>query len=149
MVKCTKMSGIHVYNITTEEHNGDNVFYCGRGSVLGNPYTDIKDKSTKALYVVKTREEAIEKYSHYFDIMCNSNLSFKSAVDEIYEKYKNGDDVWLGCYCKPKSCHCDIIVDKLRKRLVKEKVNMAKAAKLAHKLNSDIGEDWNKIIKHD
>ena len=114
MVKCTKMSGIHVYNITTEEHNGDNVFYCGRGSVLGNP-----------------------------------NLRFKSAVDEIYEKYKNGDDVWLGCYCKPKSCHCDIIVDKLRKRLVKEKVNMAKAAKLAHKLNSEIGEDWNKIIKHD
>jgi len=116
------MSGIHVYNITTEEHCGKNVFYCGRGSVLGNPYTDIKDRATKAQYVVKTREEAIERYAHYFDIMCSSNLRFKKAVDDIYEKYKSGDDVWLGCYCAPRECHCDIIVDRLRKRLIKEKL---------------------------
>lgn len=116
------MSGIHVYNITNEEHYGENVFYCGRGSVLGNPYTDIKTKETKALYVVKTREEAIEKYRHYFDVMCDSNLRFKKAVDDIYRKYKAGNDVYLGCYCHPKSCHCDVIVEKLRKRLVKEKL---------------------------
>jgi len=140
------MSGIHVYNITSEEHYGDNVFYCGRGSVLGNPYTFEHDKSTKALYVVKTREEAIEKYSHYFDVMCDSNLRFKKVVNEIYEKYKNGEDVYLGCYCHPRSCHCDVIVDKLRKRLVKEKVNMIRAAKLAHKLSSEIGDDWDKIV---
>ena len=141
------MSGIHVYNITNEERYGDNVFYCGRGSVLGNPYTHISDKSTKALYVVKTREEAIEKYSHYFDIMCDSNLRFKKVVDEIYEKYKNGEDVFLGCYCHPRVCHCDIIVEKLRKRLIKEKVNMLCAAKLAHKLNEEIGDDWDKITR--
>lgn len=139
------MSGIHVYNITSEEHNGDNVFYCGRGSVLGNPYTFIADKPTKAQYVVKNREEAIEKYSHYFDVMCNSNLAFKKVVDEIYEKYKNGEDVYLGCYCHPRSCHCDLIVEKLRKRLLKEKVSMLRAAKLAHKLNTEIGNDWDKV----
>lgn len=117
------MSGIHVYNITTEEHVGTNVFYCGRGSILGNPWTDIKDKETKAQYVVKTREEAIDRYSHYFDVMCNSNLKFERAVNDIYKAYKAGEDVYLGCYCHPKACHCDVIVEKLRKRLLKEKIN--------------------------
>lgn len=116
------MSGIHVYNLTKEEHTGSNVFYCGRGSILGNPYTHIKDKTTKATYVVKTREEAIEKYGHYFDIMCNSNLRFEKAVNEIYRRYKAGEDVFLGCYCHPQKCHCDLIVDRLRKRLIKEKL---------------------------
>lgn len=117
------MSGIHVYNITTEEHVGTNVFYCGRGSILGNPWTDIKDKETKAQYVVKTREEAIDRYSHYFDVMCSSNLKFERAVNDIYKAYKAGEDVYLGCYCHPKACHCDVIVEKLRKRLLKEKIN--------------------------
>ena len=139
------MSGIHVYNITNEEHYGDNVFYCGRGSVLGNPYSHIQDKKTKALYIVKTREEAIEKYGHYFDVMCESNLAFKKVVDDIYERYKNGEDVYLGCYCHPRACHCDLIVEKLRKRLLKEKVNMLRAAKLAHKLNEEIGDGWDKV----
>ena len=116
------MSGIHVYNLTKEEHTGPNVFYCGRGSVLGNPWTHLADKKTKAKYIVKTREEAIEKYGHYFDVMCNSNLRFEKAVNDIYRKYKAGEDVYLGCYCYPKSCHCDIIVDRLRKRLIKEKL---------------------------
>lgn len=116
------MAGIHVYNLTAEEHTGHNVFYCGRGSILGNPYTDIKDKETKARFVVSTREEAIERYSHYFDVMNGSNLRFQRAVNEIYTKYKNGEDVYLGCYCHPKHCHCDIIVDKLRKRLIREKI---------------------------
>ena len=116
------MAGIKVYNLTVEEHTGDNVFYCGRGSILGNPYTDIKDKKTKAQYIVSTRDEAIERYGHYFDVMCNSNLKFEKAVNDIYKAYKAGNDVWLGCYCHPKKCHCDIIVDRLRKRLLKEKI---------------------------
>ena len=117
------MSGIHVYNLTREEHFGDCSFYCGSGSVLGNPYTHIKDKETKAKYVVKNREEGIEKYAHYFDVMYGGNERFTDAVDRIYEKYKSGADVYLGCYCKPQSCHCDIIEDRLKKRLIKEKID--------------------------
>lgn len=137
------MSGIHVYNITKEEYNGSNVFYCGRGSVLGNPYTHLKDKPTKAVYVVKDRDTAIEMYGNYFDVMYGSNKKFTDVVDEIYGKYKNGEDVYLGCYCKKYlsqeqhkhsdevSCHCDIIVEKLRKRLIKEKI----ASRLLSKKN--------------
>lgn len=31
-----------VYNKNHEEHYGDNVFYIGRGSVFGNPFTHIR-----------------------------------------------------------------------------------------------------------
>lgn len=115
---------IHVYNITKENHEGPNNFMCFRGvSVLSNPYTHIKDKKTKALFVVSDREEAIRKYSDYFDKMYGSNISFTNEVDQIYEKYKNGEEVYLGCYCAPLHCHCDIIKEKLQKRLIKEKID--------------------------
>ena len=89
-------------------------------SILSNPYTDIKDRTTKALYVVKDRDEAIERYSQYFDMMYGGNIRFKEVVDEIYEKWRRGEDVYLECYCKPKRCHGDIIVEKLQKRFIKE-----------------------------
>ena len=120
------MSGIHVYNLTKEEHSGDCTFYCGRGSALGNPFTPIKSKETKAKFIVKSREEAISRYLSYFDAMYGSNVKFTAAVDEIYKKYKDGKDVFLGCYCAPLECHCDVIVKKLRNRLIKEKVENIK-----------------------
>lgn len=114
---------IKVYNISQEEHtDSKNDYYIGRGSILGNPYTHINNKGTKALYVVPTRDEAIERYSHYFDIMYAANDAFKRKVDEIYDKYKKGEDVYLGCYCKPLSCHGDVIADKLQRRMIKERI---------------------------
>ena len=119
--------GIIVYNITKETHEGNNCFKCFRGaSVLGNPYTHIKDRKTLAMFVVKDREEAIAKYSDYFDQMYGKNRAFTGEIDKIYEKYKNGEDVYLGCYCHPLSCHCDIIKDKLQRRLIKEKIKNLK-----------------------
>ena len=78
---------IHIYNKNTEEHNGPDVFYCGGGSILGNPYTHIKDRQTKAKFIVRTRDEAIERYEHYFDTMYGSNMEFTRAIDRIYEAY--------------------------------------------------------------
>lgn len=130
------MSGFHVYNLTKEEHDGDNVFYCGRGSILGNPFTHIKDKETKAKYIVGSREEAIDRYSSYFDIMYGSNVGFTRAVDRIYARYKSGEDVYLGCYCKPQACHCDVIASKLRKRLIKEKIR--ERVKKTHDVRNNI-----------
>lgn len=113
-----------VYNRLTEDHAlHPNNFYIGRGSVLGNPYTDINDRQTKASYIVSSREEAIEKYNEYFDIMYGSNVFFTKAIDKIYEAYKRGEDVYLECYCKPKPCHGDVIVKKLKQRFIKEKLN--------------------------
>jgi hypothetical protein len=119
---------IYVYNRTKEDYTdkGENNYPIYRGSILGNPYTHIKDKKTQAMFVVKTREEAIERYKSYFDRMYNGNAPFKFIIDEMYEKYKNGEDIYLECYCAPEPCHGDIIKDKLEKRLVKEKIEEAK-----------------------
>ena len=112
---------IYVYNRRIETHN-KNDFYIGRGSVLGNPYSHIKDRKTKAIYEAKDRDDAIDKYSHYFDLMYGSNKTFTQAVDEIYTVYKKGEDVYLGCFCTPLRCHGNIIKEKLEKRLLKERI---------------------------
>lgn len=122
---------IYVYNRRIETHT-KNDFYIGRGSVLGNPYSHIKDKKTKAIYEAKDRDDAIDKYDHYFDLMYGSNKAYTKAIDEIYEAYKSGEDVFLGCFCKKYQsneyhndeirCHGDIIKRKLEQRLIKEKI---------------------------
>lgn len=118
------------FNVIEEEYFGDNVYLIHRPFILSNPYTHIKDKQTKALYVVSSRDEAIEKYSHYFDIMYGKNIKFTEIIDEIYTKYKNGEDILLGCYCSLKeSCHADIIIKKLQGRFIKEKITEAKKNK--------------------
>lgn len=117
---------IKLFNVNNEEHFGENVYLIHRPYILANPYTHIKDKETKALFVVSSREEAIERYSHYFDIMYGKNIKFTQIIDEIYEKYRNGEDILLGCYCAPKSCHGDVIIKKLQGRLLKEKLAEAK-----------------------
>ena len=117
---------IKVYNVNDEEYFGDNVYLIHRPYILSNPYTHIKDKQTKAMFVVSSREEAIERYSHYFDIMYGSNVAFTQIIDEIYEKYRQGEDILFGCYCHPQICHGNIIARKLRGRLIKEKMQEAK-----------------------
>ena len=119
--------GIYVYNRIKEDYSDKPGNYaCYRPSILSNPYTHIKDKKTLASFVVKTRDEAIDRYSSYFDRMYKGNAPFKYIVDEIYERYKRGEDIYLECCCKPERCHCDVIKDKLEKRLVKEKIKEAK-----------------------
>jgi hypothetical protein len=120
---------IKLFNVNDEEYFGDNVYLIHRPYILGNPYTHIKDKGTKAMFVVPTREEAIKRYSHYFDIMYGRNIEFTSTIDEIYEKYRRGEEILLGCYCYPKSCHGEVIIQKIQGRLLKEKIKEAKKMK--------------------
>lgn len=118
---------IYVYNRKTEDHSDKkNNYPIYRPSLLSNPYTEIKDKKTLAMFVVKSREEALERYNGYFDRMYQGNAPFRYLIDEMYEKYKRGEDIYLECYCKPLPCHGDIIKDKLEKRLMKEKIKEAK-----------------------
>ena len=72
--------------------------YIGRGSKWGNPYTHLKT-DTLADYVVGTREEAIEKYREYI-------LNSPSLLKDLPEL----DGKILGCYCFPKKCHGDILI---------------------------------------
>ena len=114
---------IYVYDREKEDYSMlDNNYPIYRGaSILGNPYTHLPVKGTKAMFQCKTREEAIEKYDKYFDIMYGNNIEFTKIIDEMYEKYKNGEDLFLECYCKPQPCHGDIIAKKLQEMFIKEK----------------------------
>ena len=82
-----------VVNINKDDYD----VYIGRGSKWGNPYTH--KSNTKAKYVVGSRKEAIEKYERYLV----NNKELMDSLSELVGKT-------LGCYCKPKSCHGDILL---------------------------------------
>lgn len=79
------------------ERSTDKYEYIGRGSYWGNPYSMYEEGDS--------REEVIRKYKYDFD----------------YEKFLNKDksEVYklsgkrLGCFCKPHSCHGDVLADYL------------------------------------
>jgi hypothetical protein len=71
--------------------------YIGRGSKWGNPYSH--KEGTLAKYVVGSREEAIAKFEEY--LLANENLM--EIIGELRGKT-------LGCFCKPTSCHGDILL---------------------------------------
>ena len=115
---------IKVYNCHTEDHTSHpNNYYIGRPSILSNPFTHDGKKSSLARLSFKTREEAIEAYKVYFKQMYENDTAFKTAFDEIYEKYKNGEDIYLQCFCKPLACHGDVIANELQKKLIREHRN--------------------------
>ena len=121
------MSKIVRYCKLEEEHVGDNAFDVSRGGILGNPYTHIKDRATKALIKVKTRDLAIDMYKHYFKLMMESedprSMPFKREFRKIVDAYKNCDVVYVGCYCHlNESCHADFIIDQVIKTATKESI---------------------------
>lgn len=123
---------IYVYN----SHNEDftlkpNNYYIGRPSVLGNPFTHNGVRTNLAKLSFKTREDAIAAYDKYFDTMYGKDDEFTKAFDEIYEHYKNGEDIYLQCFCKPLACHGDIIANKLQKKLIQEKLKERKNEKVS------------------
>ena len=71
--------------------------YIGRGSMFGNPFP---------MRCEEERDKVIEQYKVYFYKRIASDEEFKKGVLALKGKI-------LGCYCKPKKCHGDIIVEYL------------------------------------
>lgn len=88
--------------MTTVVHKNKEEYdiYIGRPSKWGNPFTHHADKDTLAKYVVKTRKEAVQKFEEW--ILFGDG---KYLLDDIHEL----KDKRLGCWCKPKSCHGDVL----------------------------------------
>lgn len=70
--------------------------YIGRGSVWGNPFP-INEVSGD------TREVVIDKFRKHL------YTQIKQGVVTI-QQLKDLDGKTLGCFCKPKACHGDVIV---------------------------------------
>jgi len=77
-----------VVNVKEEEFD----VYIGRGTKWGNKFIEGVDG---------TREEVIELYKEEF---LKSPWLFGDAIRELQGKI-------LGCHCKPKPCHGDVLVD--------------------------------------
>ena len=58
----------------------------------------------------ETRGATIERYKEYFDNRIANDPAFKARVLELKGKT-------LGCFCKPYSCHGDIIAEYLNNKL--------------------------------
>jgi len=72
--------------------------YIGRPSKWGNPFS--YKKGTKAIYLVSSLEESIEKYREW--ILKQDHLM--KDLPELKNKI-------LGCWCKPNKCHGDVLVE--------------------------------------
>lgn len=83
--------------------------YIGRGSKWGNPYTTIKDRNTLASEVVETSKEAISRYKEHV-------LNSPELINSLHEL----EGKTLGCFCKPKPCHGDVLLELLTVRKLKK-----------------------------
>ena len=87
-------NGTEVVNIYTFKGK---YIYIGRGSRLGNPYVIGKDGD---------REGVISRYKVDFYRRLEEEPDFREYVESLKGKI-------LGCFCKPKACHGDIIKEYL------------------------------------
>ena len=96
----------------------ENDFYIGRGSVLGNPFTSKELNKTKAKFQCSCREESITKHLEYLrNEVLNNNRLICDALNSIYLKALN-EEVFLVCFCAPKSCHGDNIKQLILEKLI-------------------------------
>jgi hypothetical protein len=72
--------------------------YIGRPSKWGNVYSHLP--GTLAQYRVSTREEAIQKYRDWIQ----TQPELMAALHELKGKV-------LGCWCRPKYCHGDVLAE--------------------------------------
>lgn len=86
--------------------------YGGRPGKFGNPYTNIRDKKTAAEFVVDTVDEAIEKCREYI-----------MASPELIKEIEGLKGETIGCWCKPKPCHCSIFLDIIQAKFGGERVD--------------------------
>lgn len=109
-----------IYVVNKYRHsntNRDRDIYIGRGSPLGNPYTSIKGRQTKALYTCDNREESIQKYREYLEEQIRiNNREIADALNKVWKLARTGD-VYLVCFCAPKPCHGDVIKELVSQRL--------------------------------
>ncbi len=97
-----RMETTRVVNILNEDYD----IYIGRGvnSKWGNPFSH---KTTHLAQKVASKKEALIQYRNWITIG-----EGKSLLNDLHElKGKT-----LGCFCKPKSCHGDILIELIKQQ---------------------------------
>ena len=83
-----------------------------KGSPLANPYR-LPPNETEA-----ERAECIARYEAWLRERLQEDGAERAALDDLIQRYRNGEDISLLCWCKPKACHGDVIA-----RLIAEEVS--------------------------
>jgi len=87
--------------VNMSRHGRSGVTPVDRSTRFGNPFKMEKDGGEY------TREGCVEAYREWFREKVENDPEFRVAVENL-----RGET--LGCWCKPKACHGDVIVDYLR-----------------------------------
>ncbi len=93
-------------------YKGEGV-YIGRPTILGNPFTHIK-QGTLAKYVCASREEAIAKHKQYLKDEWKKGGAIKNELLKLAKQYKETGEMKLICWCAPLPCHGDYLADVIK-----------------------------------
>lgn len=100
---------INVVNVHQHKPTLNDV-YIGRGSALGNPFTHLPLEKSKAVVQVATRDEAVKSYKNWIrNQIIDGDKAIVGELNKIKLMAENRECINLVCYCKPKSCHGDVI----------------------------------------
>lgn len=89
-----------VANVKTDKYD---IYVC-RGSKWGNPFSHLKDSSAR--WKVNSRDEAIDAYNEWI----HNQPELIALLPELKGKV-------LGCWCKPKRYHAEILVKLANKEI--------------------------------
>ena len=84
-----------------ESRKSEDEIYIGRPSKWGNPFTH--KQGTRASIVVSSRKAAIKAFKLWFHEQPQTQLR-ADAIKELKNKK-------LVCFCKPHTCHGDILAE--------------------------------------
>lgn len=86
----------------------DKTIYCGRPSLLGNPFSHLNTSIAK--FICK-QEEVLIKYEEWLNSLTKNSSEIK-FLQEL-QRFNHSQNICLECWCKPRKCHCDIILYKI------------------------------------
>jgi len=95
--KSTKLVNIRRYG-------REGVTKIDRSTIFGNPFVLKKDGGEY------TREESVEEYEKWFYDKIETDEKFKKSVEDLQGEV-------MGCWCKPKECHGDVILNYINQEL--------------------------------
>lgn len=91
--------------VVNHRHKGKVVFI-GRPSVFGNPFP-----------IQRGRDRCIAEYEEYFNQIIDKGGDLSQAVEALVGRVRNGEDIYLQCFCAPLRCHGDVIKKYIESRL--------------------------------
>lgn len=90
--------------VNVRKYGKEGIRMIDRDTIFGNPF---RLEEVGGDY---TREESVAQYKTWFKNKLQTDDEFRESVEDLH-----GDT--LGCWCKPKACHGDVILAYLRGNL--------------------------------